>query len=145
MRWWLLMSPPEVVELSSADAFAGELLAAPELVQPFSRGGFPGCVRVTSLRSLKPLHGPLRWWASESTSQDLGSMFARQPPIHFKVDPGIPISEVQKRSQEINQSLAATIRSQAEMRQVPEKGRTSAGQAVPALQEGEFRQHFCRS
>ena len=144
MRWSLLTLPPEVVE-SSADALAAELLAAPELVQPFGRGGFPGCVRVTSPRSLKPLHGPLRWWASESTSQDLVSMFSRQPPIHFKVDPCIPVSEVQKRSQEISQSFAATIRSQAEMRQVPEKGTTSAGQAVPALQEGEFRQHFCRS
>lgn len=72
-------------------------------------------------------------------------MLATQPPIHFKVDAGIPVPEAQKRSQKICQSLATTIRSQAEVRQVPVKGSTSAGQTVPALQEGEFGQHFCRT
>ena len=117
----------------------------PEISQPFARGCFPGCVRVPCPRCLKPVQGPLRRRTPESAAQDLASMLATQPPIHFNVDAGIPVSEAQKRSQKIYRRLAKAIRSQAKVRQVPVKERASAGQAVPALQEGEFREHFCRS
>src|SRR5262245_28597928 len=116
-------------------SLVAEGLRAPQLVEPLARCSSRGCVRVTVLRCLELLDRTLRGCTPRPPPQDLASMFAEQPPVHFQVHSVIAVSEVQKPSEEVCQSFGTAVRPQGEVRQVPVEATARSRQPVPTLQE----------